>query len=93
MEKERKLQVFRVEMRLSYSNPNKLTELKEKQKIRQMLPKPDDLPMLPQNVEQEEVVAKTWDIPQQENRRKQERHQEEDAEDQPRTAQCSGCIM
>jgi DnaJ family protein A protein 2 len=69
---------------------------KKAQKLREALPHPDDLPMLPREVETEEVVAKPYELPKQQSDRRSA-YMDEDESDEgaghTRTAQCSGTIM
>lgn len=66
---------------------------KKAQKLREVLPQPADLPMLPTSVEQEEVTARPYDALKDKAGRQTPHTHESDEEEGTRTAQCSGVIM
>lgn len=84
-----------VQFDVKFPTPQQLQGQKKAQKLREVLPQPEDLPMLPPSVEQEEVVARAYEVPQDKRHKGRHQHQESDEEEAggARTAHCSGTIM
>lgn len=82
-----------IQFDVKFPTAQQLQGAKKTQKLREVLPQPEDLPMLPPSVEQEEVVAKAYEV---QDKHRKGRHQHESDEEEAsgtRTAHCSGTIM
>jgi len=78
---------------VKFPTPSQLQGNKKMQKLREILPQPEDLPMLPREVEQEEVVARTYDLPKDKHGRTRHTMEDDEEASGARTAHCSGTIM
>lgn len=80
---------------VQFPSPNDLKSPTVREQLKKLLPAAEDLPMLPKDVEVEEVVAKHYVVPDRDSRGG---HGDSDEDDEhghggARTATCTGTIM